>query len=137
MTTSHQSTDQCYESQDLLQTIICVDPRGNHGAISQRNWIDRDGNHDGGYSSGVGFQINWQRGALSQAGGRNGAFVIEVLTACKAQLEFYNSGKFRCDENTEAINRIESSIQSLRDRQQRRYNEGTLGTHHAAKHQTD
>lgn len=41
-----------------------------------------EGKPDGGQSYGIGFAICWQRGSLQEQG-RNGAYLIEVLEACR------------------------------------------------------
>ena len=91
------------------------------------NWTDSDGNHDGGVSTGIGFTISWQRGSLNEAG-RNGAFLIEVLESCLSQIEYFQSAKFQCQENADAIYHLEESISYLQSRLNRRKNSGTLGT---------
>lgn len=92
-----------------------------------RNWLDENGNHDGGISTGIGFTIAWQRGPLTD--GRNGAFLIEVLKSCRQQLIQYQLGKFACKENQEALDQLNQSIASLEKRAARRMAEGKLGTH--------
>lgn len=103
-------------------------------------WEDSKGNPDGAISSGIGYTIAWQRGALrlpGDAGGleprRNGAFLIEVLEACKEQLDRVNSGKFACEENYEAEEALTHAIFALKSRLNRRQEEGTLGTHQVDK----
>jgi hypothetical protein len=95
-------------------------------ALTQ-NWSEPDGSHDGGVSYGDGFCISWQRGPLSEAG-RNGAFLIEVLEACRDQLAYFDSGKYACTENAAALEHLTQAIQLLEQRRQRRTDEGKLGT---------
>ena len=91
------------------------------------NWTDTEGNHDGGVSTGIGFTIAWQRGSLNEAD-RNGAFLIEVVEVCLNQIEYFQDGKFQCQENAEAIFHLEQAIASLKSRRNRREQDGTLGT---------
>jgi hypothetical protein len=92
------------------------------------NWTDTaTGAPDGGVSCGMGFTISWQRGPLS--GGRNGAFMIEVLGACQSQLEYYQAGQFASTENALALDNLKTCIAHLERRLDRRKAEGTLGTH--------
>ena len=93
-----------------------------------KNWNTPDGIHDGGVSTGIGFTIAWQRGAVV-GGSRNGAFSIEVLEACLDQLRFHQSGKFACAENADAIAHIEAALTALNQRLERRHSEGILGQH--------
>ena len=96
--------------------------------VVTQNWTDLDtGNHDGGVSYGEGFCISWQRGPLKEAG-RNGAFLIDVLGACRSQLQHYQSGKFACDENQSALEHLDQAILNLESRLNRREQEGKLGT---------
>ena len=93
-----------------------------------QNWQNEDGTHDGGVSTGIGFTIAWQRGGLDVAG-RNGAFLLEVLGACKHQLEMYQNSKFACEENGNALHALKVCIAELESRRNRRLKSGTLGTH--------
>ena len=93
-----------------------------------QNWTNEDGTHAGGQSTGIGFTIAWQRGPLSE-GGRNGAFVIEVIEACMHQLDYFESTAYACKENAEAYHHLSEAIRWLKERRDRRQQEGTLGTH--------
>jgi hypothetical protein len=96
--------------------------------IIHANWTTAGGNPDGGVVYGHGFCISWQRGPL-EGGGRNGAFLLEVLEACRMQLLHYQGSKFACDENQQALADIEHAIAVLENRRDRREQEGTLGSH--------
>ena len=93
-----------------------------------RNWTTPEGHHDGGISTGIGYTIAWQRGPLTD-GGRNGAFIIEVLESCLAKIKDYQTGKFACEENDAAITHLEQALEPLRSRRDRRQSAGTFGTH--------
>ena len=97
-----------------------------YNSINQ-NWTNDDTGHDGGVSTGIGFTISWQRGAINEAG-RNGAFLIEVMESCLSQIEYFQDSKHGCQENAEAISHLEQSILSLKSRRNRREQDGTLGT---------
>jgi hypothetical protein len=88
-------------------------------------WSTADGLPDGGQSSGIGFSIAWQRGPLT--GGRNGAFLIEVMEACLAQLIYYESTPFDSPENEQAREHLSRSIEILKARRDRRESQGILG----------
>lgn len=90
-------------------------------------WSTADGLPDGGQSSGIGFSIAWQRGPLTN--GRNGAYLIEVMEACLAQLERFKSTPFDCPENEQAREHLSQSIEILKARRDRRESQGILGTH--------
>lgn len=101
--------------------------------IETQHWTNQDGCPDGGTAHGVGLLINWQRGALIDDDGaaipRNGAFVEEVIAAAIDRLEYYQRTKFACEENADAIADLKSAYHRIRKRQQRRTDEGTVGTH--------
>jgi hypothetical protein len=92
-----------------------------------RNWIKPDGTHDGGMSSGIGFTIAWQRGPLLEEQ-RNGAVMLEVLGACRSQLEHFQNSPYKCEENERALAYLEKAMTALIERQNRRKSEGTWGT---------
>ncbi len=91
------------------------------------NWTGEDGRHEGGVAYGQGFCISWQRGPTAE-NGRNGAFLIEVLEACKEQLAYFQEGKYDCEENAAALEHLEAAISLLEERRQRRVQEGKWGT---------
>jgi hypothetical protein len=93
-----------------------------------KNWTNSDGGHDGGVSTGIGFTISWQRGPLDVAG-RNGAFLLEVMTSCRQQLDYYQNSPWACPENQAALEALDESIAQLHSRRCRRERAGTLGTH--------
>lgn len=98
-----------------------------------RDFLDINQCPDGGDATGVGLNITWQRGPLVQPDGSvlppNGAFVETVIQCAKHRLEFYQSTRFKCAENEEAIKHLESALESLAARFKRRDEAGTLGTH--------
>ena len=91
------------------------------------NWSNPDGTHAGGVSFAPGLCISWQRGSLVDHG-RNGAFLLEVLEACRSQLVYYQASKFKSQENEDALNHLDASIAALQSRRDRRATEGKLGT---------
>jgi hypothetical protein len=93
-----------------------------------QNWTNEDGTHNGGVSTGIGYTIAWQRGPLNE-GGRNGAFMIEVLQACRHQMNYYQDSRYACQENEAALHHLDLAIAALQSRRDRRDAEGTLGTH--------
>lgn len=96
------------------------------------NWTNSDGTHDGGVSYGQGYCIHWQRGPLSQVekepSKRNGAFLIEVLESCRHQLNYFQDTFLPCEENKVAIQHIDSALEALHQRRDRRKASGVLGS---------
>ena len=100
---------QFYEMAELFECKISGQP------LDAGDFTDGDGNPDGGWAESTGLQIRWQRGALDKdAEGYpwNGAFPVTVLEAVMLRLEYYQRGKFKCDDNDEAIHHIESVFPS-------------------------
>lgn len=63
--------------------------------------------------------------------GMNGVTVEDLLVVCKNIMEGYQSTKFNCPENEEALSGINKALTALRSRLQRREASGTLNTHKA------
>lgn len=91
-------------------------------------WEDSDGNPSGGSASGPGFNFRWQEGVVKSADAINGANVIDVLESVRQRMEFFNSGKFRCRENSLAITHIEEAIHWCEARIRDRKKRGVLST---------
>jgi len=96
-------------------------------------FADDEGRPDGGISDGPGFTVSWQRGPLVLPDGtelpRNGAFVEEVLGACRDRLVTYQDSPFACEENAEALEHINAALEALAERQRNRQARGVAGTH--------
>lgn len=95
---------------------------------------DSNGNPTGGSSKSVGIEINWQDGPLgngvtTKREEPNGAFVETVIQTAIDRLEFFNSSKFRCRENSLAITKLEEALHWLNSRTARREKSGIEGTH--------
>jgi len=104
----------------------------NNQQITCVNENDENGRPAGGHVYGVGLAINWQNGPLGRDHERtepNGTFVETVLRAAVQRLEYYNSGQFRCRENSLAITHIEEALHWLNARTARREEAGVEGTH--------
>jgi hypothetical protein len=96
------------------------------------NIDDEQGNPAGGYVRATGLTIEWQDGPLGRGDERvapNGAFVETVIAAAMQRLQYYQSGRFACGENRDAISYLESALQVLNARTAARENRGVEGTH--------
>lgn len=99
--------------------------------VDSKHFTDVDGNPAGGYYKDVGIDIRWQDGPLGRGENhkrQNGAFVESVLTAALDRLQFYQRGKFACEENARAIEHVQTALVVLRDRTARREEAGIEGT---------
>ncbi len=96
--------------------------RNSEAKVVSSFTTDQDGNPTGGRTEmiiGGGeteaafvLQIHWQDGIVGD-NGQSGAFVEDVLEAARQRIQFFNSGKFRCRENSIAITKIEEALQWL------------------------
>lgn len=76
---------------------------------------------------GFGFQINFQNGPIAEAG-ING-LTHEVLLAIVAdRLAGFQSGKYACEENADALAHVEAANAALLARTQKRAERGVEGT---------
>ena len=74
--------------------------------------------------------IRWQDGPLLQnENGLNGAFVEDVLEACRQRLMFYQDSEFACEENEAAILSIKDAVKMLMERTEKRKLKGVEGTY--------
>jgi hypothetical protein len=105
--------------------------------IESHHFTDDDGNPAGGTTYGVGFTIGWQNGPLAEhmltRGGvrlePNGAFVEGVIAAAVDRIEFYQSTKFACDYNAQALVLLGEALDKLQERTTAREARGVEGTH--------
>lgn len=98
------------------------------------HWLDGAGNPAGGVSTGRGFTISWQNGPLGEIGTSlrhepDGAFVEDVLQAVIGRIEFYQQGRFACQENEDALTALRMAAQRLDDRTKDRERRLVEGTH--------
>lgn len=83
-----------------------------------------DGNPTGGQTNiPGGTAIVWQDGIIEN-GEQNGAFVEDVITAVIERIEYFNSSKFRCRENSVAITKLEEALMWLTYRKTNRESQG-------------
>lgn len=100
--------------------------------IKQEHWNDSDGNPAGGATFGAGFAISWQNGPLGRGDQRrepNGAFVEGVIAAAIGRIEWYQSGRFACQSNAVALERLQQALAALESRTQGREERQVEGTH--------
>ena len=83
------------------------------------NWFDDDGNPAGGFAAGTGLNIMWQEGPLGRGPDRkepNGAFIEDVIEICIERLLYYQSSRFACVENADALDHLEKALSVLHAR---------------------
>ncbi len=122
--------------------------------ITSTHFNDTSGNPAGGFTRGTGFAIAWQEGPLGACdcpGGKstteypemllsghadwcardrpNGAFVEDITKAAIDRIEYYQSSRFACKENAEALNHLRAAIYAMNRRTSRRVAAGVEGTH--------
>jgi hypothetical protein len=117
---------QFYEMAGLFECRVSGQP------IEAEDHTDGDGNPDGGWVEGCGLSIRWQRGPLDDGEDGlpwNGCFPVTLLEAVKHRLEYYQDGKFACQDNSAALFHIESAIKILNNRQIERFCRGVRNSH--------
>jgi hypothetical protein len=118
------SYEEFFISSGLNEATLKTQP------LSGTNFVDGNGNPDGGYLEGTGLHIRWHRGSIKNDGVPwNGCFLITLLTAAKQQLEYYQSTKWYCDDNQQALDKISDAINILSNRQIERFKRGVRGKH--------
>lgn len=101
-------------------------------SIHADNLYDDTGSPAGGYAISTGLRVNWQNGPLGRGDERkapNGAFVETVIEVALQRLEFYQTSKFKCVENENAIKALQEALFWLGIRTANRENRGVEGTH--------
>lgn len=96
------------------------------------NDLDANGAPNGGYASGMGMGIIWQKGPLGNGIDRkspNGAFVETVIDAVIKRIEFYQGTKFHCEENIRALLHLKAAAEVLDSRTKARVAQNVEGTH--------
>ena len=100
--------------------------------IFSEHWKDSEGNPAGGVTFGSGFTISWQNGPLGRGTTRkspNGAFVENLIKASIDRLNFYQSSKFNCQENADALELLIKALGCLESRTANRESRNVEGTH--------
>lgn len=96
------------------------------------HWNDTDANPAGGVAFGRGFTISWQNGPLGRGDDRrkpNGAFVEDIIAAAIDRLGFYQTGRFACEYNIQAIEFLKEAFHALEARTHDREARHVEGTH--------
>lgn len=106
----------------------CLDANGKPAGGSAVVSLRHGGESELGYTASV-VNVEFQDGPIIDAGGRNGAFVEDLLYIAQKRIEFYNAAGFRCDENDTALSHIAQAIAAMESRTARRKEAGTEGTH--------
>lgn len=91
----------------------------SQNGFTARHDHDDAGNPTGGVSNSTGVSIFWQNGPLGRGEEKqrpNGAFVEDVIVIARDRLEFYQAGKFKCEENEVAISHLSAALTSLEKR---------------------
>ena len=114
------------EEAYYIPTINTV--QGKHGEyLELRNEVDDFGRPKGGTAEGTGLEVSYQAGPIGE-GGRNGAFIEDLLMAAVDRLDFYQGGVFACRENAIAKTKIEEALHWLDHRTENRKRRGVEGT---------
>lgn len=100
--------------------------------INSTHWNDENGNPAGGCTNAVGLCVSWQNGPLGRGVDRkesNGCFVETVIQAAIDRLEYYQAGKFACEENAQALDALDLALNACDRRTSCREARAVEGTH--------
>lgn len=100
--------------------------------FKSEHFLDADGKPAGGTTSGTGFTIGWQNGPLGRDEERkepNGAFVEDVIDACRERLMFYQDNGFEHPGNHAAYMALTHALSALDARTKEREDRKVEGTH--------
>ena len=86
-----------------------------------------EGNPQGGWSKGQGYEVTWQNGVLEP----NGAILEDVIATCVDRLEFFQASKFACRENALAVTKLQEALHWLNHRTIERRRRGVEGSYKA------
>ena len=85
-----------------------------------KHFSDSKGNPGGGRISGIGLEVFFQDGPLGRSGAdrrsQNGCFVEDLINSAMSRLRFYQSTKFACEFNEEAISHLQKALKALHER---------------------
>jgi len=95
-------------------------------------YIDIDGAPAGGHTKATGLAIEWQNGPLGTGDDRkepNGCFVETLIAAAASRLEHYQTSKFACEANVDALYHLGEALDALGKRTADRLARGVEGSH--------
>lgn len=72
--------------------------------------------------------VFFQNGPIKEAG-VNGVMDENLIAIVIDRLEGFQSGRYACEENQQALNHLESALNALQDRTRKREARGVEGTH--------
>ena len=79
--------------------------------------------------SDVLIQMPWQDGVVDPAVGANGMTVEALQQAIISRLEAFQTTKFACEENVEALRNAKQALHWMNARREERFNRDVLNTH--------
>ena len=107
--------------------------QSNDGAIFRhQNWNDADDNPAGGFFIGPGVALHYQDGTIKH-GVQSGAQVGDVIAGAIQRLEFFQAGRYPCEENREALEHLHAALDACNRRHRRRVATGLKGQHAEAE----
>jgi hypothetical protein len=73
--------------------------------------------------------IEFQKGPRGVIGSTPGATELAVLAVIRDRLESFQAGPYACEENAEALNRVNEAMRLMKERADKRAARGVLGTY--------
>ena len=106
--------------------VLCLDEPGAGGACHEYIVLDADGK-DGDANVKRDFaSVHFQNGAIKESG-VNGCMNEDLLAIVLDRLYGFQSGEFKCRENSEAIIHLEEALHWLKHRTNERITRGVEG----------
>lgn len=68
------------------------------------------------YEHGKGYTIVWQRDVPDLDGVTDGASILDVLTACKNRLQYFENNRYDGNNNEVALSYLERAIDLIEER---------------------
>lgn len=72
--------------------------------------------------------VDFQNGPIKEAGA-NGVMDENLIAIVIDRLEGFQSGRYACEENQQALNHLEAALNALQERTRKREARGVEGTH--------
>lgn len=105
---------------------FAIDSPGHGGACYHYSILD---DHPENPHTNLLGDLRFQHGPIQEGNGVNGIQIEDVLAICIDRLRGFQSGKFACDDNAEALTNCEKALECLQRRTKARVARGVEGTH--------
>lgn len=102
--------------------VLCLDEPGAGGACHEYQVYPVDGQNALAFAT-----VSFQNGAIKESG-VNGCYNEDLIAIVIDRLQGFQSGKFTCGENEDALYHLNKALEYLRSRTDDRIKRGVEGT---------